>query len=631
VKGKIFISYRRASNIWAIERLYEVLADKFGPGDVFFDRTSIEPGADWLASLDREVSQASAVVMVFSKEWAGDKPDGARRIDQVDDMVRRELVTANQHGRPIFPVIIDDSPPPRDADLPEGLRFVLKRQFSRLVPATETFQAECRKLTQSIASAQPGKAWGRRFLWQVSWMALGVGSAVAAWHAMGGSDTYANAFARGAIATRVNLSLDNAAQSRADLDVALIEVNDLDHQTALGGSRRYDPVLASIVLRSLTNASRESKNCRDNAPVALNLDLAPDQDRADDNALAALQNGLVELAACRPLVLACPRSVQLNLAPAEDMKWMNRLLAQVPERLVFTQAALDPRGLRHSTARAEPGLALADIAASPSDALQRLRAMQRESCVCPLSPQALAECRQTEALVRWDPRNMAVPFEGRSWPLAHAMPNLVSLAEKRFVLVGEAHGTQARYATPGLRGGHTNSVSETLMQAYFLNGAVAHAAVQGRSWMALLSVFFSWLVAAWVLHIGARLGRHDAQFSRRIPVYVVAGLVMAAVPLLALVVAARYPSFTWLAGLFTVVGVLTLGRALLACFEVLLHGGIAWKSMSEQIDDIRFDLDTRSAVLSFCGTLAERVVMIGCLLVAVWASVYGAAGGGPSG
>jgi hypothetical protein len=630
VKGKIFISYRRASNQWAIERLFEVLADKFGPEDVFFDRATLEPGADWLDRLDREIAQASAVILVFSKEWAGDKADGSRRIDQPDDMVRRELITANRHGRPIFPVIIDDSLPPGANQLPEGLRFVLKRQFLKLVPATEDFAAQSHQLTQAITGAQPGPAWGRRFLWQVTWIALGISAFVAAWHAQGGSSTFDNAFARGAIGLRSTLSLQDspgaaAAGERAADDptsltqhVAMVEISDLDFQSVMGGTRRYDPLLASILVEALTTASRDGQACRDDAPVALNLDLAPDPDRFDKAAFEALEASLTRLAQCRPTVLACPRSVQLDLAPAEDMKWMGRVLARTPERLVFTHAPLDPRGLRHSQERIEPGLVLADLSRASAPTVQRLRELQQSGCMCPLTPQALAKCRSAEALPNWDPKGLAVPFAASSVPLAHALPALRELASRRFVLIGEAHGTRARYAVPGIDDGAAQVTSDTLLQAYFLNGAQQHAAIRGRPWMVLLSAVFSWCVAAWVLSLGCTLGRYDARFSRRVPVYVGAAATMFGVPLVALAVAARFPSLTWLVALFAVVGALTLGRALLACFEVVLYGGVRWKSLAEHINDIRFDLDTRSAVMALAGNLIERAFMLLCLGVTLW-------------
>jgi TIR domain len=660
VKGKIFISYRRASNQWAIERLYEVLADKFGADDVFFDRVAIEPGADWLASLDREIAQASAVILVYSKEWAGTKDDGSRRIDQPDDMVRRELITANRFGRPIFPLIIDDSAPPNSGQLPEGLRFVLKRQFLKLVPATAEFSAQAQQLTQAIAGAQPGPAWGRRFFWQVTWIALGVSSFVAAWHAMGGSSTYDNAFARGAITARVSLGIEDGALAlgseadagppgagagagagngsshgsnqgtglRAELSdqVALVEINDLDFQAVLGGTRRYDPLLTSILLGALTTASQDGQACRADAPVALNLDLAPDPDRYDKAAFEALEVAITRLAECRPTVLACPRSVVLNLSPAEDMKWMGRLLARAPDRLLFTHAALDPRGLRHSENRSEPGVLLADLATNGKATLQRQRALQQAGCVCPLTPEALASCRQTDAGVAWDPKGLAVPFGGRSMPLAHALPNLKALASRRFVLVGEAHGTRSRYAVPGRDDGISEVASDTAMQSFLLNGALQHASIKGQPWMVLLSALFSWCVAAAVLSLGCTLGRYDARFSKRVPTYLATAAIMFGVPLLTLVVAARFPSLIWLAALFALVGVLTVGRALLACFEVVLFGGVRWKSMQEHINDIRFDLDTRSAVMALAGTVGERLFMLTCVIVTVWVSWHAGAG-----
>jgi hypothetical protein len=209
-------------------------------------------------------------------------------------------------------------------------------------------------------------------------------------------------------------------------------------------------------------------------------------------------------------------------------------------------------------------------------------------------------------------------------PLSHALPNLLELVSRRFVLVGEAHGARPRYAVPGRDDGIADAASDTLLQAYLLNGAHQHTAVRGQPWMALLSVGFSWLVAALMLHLGATLGRYDARFSRRVPVYAGAAALMVGVPLLALLAAAYAPGLTWLAALFAVVGLLTLGRSLLASFEVVLYGGVRWKSLAEHVNDIRFDLDTRSAVMALACTLLERGLMLLCLGYTFWWSWRGA-------
>jgi hypothetical protein len=653
LKGKIFISYRRATDAFGVQKVYELLVQAYGEDKVFLDRRSLEPGEDWLQSLDREVARATAVVMVFSAEWFGPNADGTRRIDDPKDMVRRELVAANQFGRAIIPVIVDGSSPLYGTQLPKGLEFIAKHQFLALEPRSEAFSSQQASLTRSIGRLQPGGAWGRRFFWQVTWMALGVTSFVAAWHALGGSATYSNSFARNAMALRSAFSQAAETPESPTVwqslwqpalrslwhpgpsspgkpaanpdDMALIELSDLDRQALMGGGERFDPGLLEVVARTLHQASVAANSCGPDRPVAINFDIAPDPLRADGKATQALVQTLVGLASCRPLILSCPRSVVLKLNPGDDMQWM-RQVRQAQQAasasVLFTQAAVDPRGLRHSRLRTEPGVVLADIG-------RRLQPMRAEDagpqpnpvCTCPASIEEQEACGNAGDANHWDPFDLAVSGDQEARSLSHSLPAIKSLAAKRFVLIGAGYGAPAKIAVPGRNKGYGDNVGETHMQSYLLHGAMEHAPVKGGPLMVWWAAAFSWLLAAAVLAIGTWLDRNDGRFTQRVPAYLLAGALMLSVPLLSLALAARWPSWTWLLGLMALLGLLTVGRALLACFEVMLHGGIAWKSLAEQAADVQFDLDKRSAWLRLTGSLLGRAFMVACIAVAVAASL----------
>ena len=122
----------------------------------------------------------------------------------------------------------------------------------------------------------------------------------------------------------------------------------------------------------------------------------------------------------------------------------------------------------------------------------------------------------------------------------------------------------------------------------------------------------SWLLAAWVLALGVRLERNNDRFSRRVPAYLGMGLAMVGAPWLALWMAARWPAWTWPAGLLAVLAVITLGRGLLACFEVMLNGGITWRWFGDLWKDIRFDADKGSAVMKLAGLGLEFALLTVC-------------------
>ncbi len=632
MKGKIFISYRRATNPFAVQAVYERMVSAFGEENIFLDRRSLEPGEDWLQSLDREVARATAVVMVFSQEWFGSQPDGTRRIDEPGDMVRRELVAANSFGRPIIPVIVDASGPLYGSQLPKGLEFIGKHQFLALDPKSEAFEAQLAQLSRAIALAQPGAAWGRRFLWQVTWMALGITAFVAAWHALGGSAAYSNSFARNAMALRTSLNLGAWLQEQPTTttspasvavasDSALVELDDLDRHTLLGGGERFDPTLLALIAQTLHQASQATDSCGPKRPVAINFDIAPDPVRADPLAAKALVQSLADLARCRPVVLACPRSVVLNMSPGDDMQWMRQLQQASAGAVHFTRAPVDPRGLRYSKGRAELGVVLADLALGkvPMQALGG-GGSTAPSCVCPASPEVLEQCRSADPdSGRWDPWALAVPLDQDTRPLSHSLSDIKNVASKRFVILGAGYGGPSKIAVPGHNKGYGDTVGDTQMQSYLLHGALEYAPVRGGPLMVWAAAAISWLLAAAMMAIGVGLDRNDGRFTRRVPAYLLAGSIMFAVPAVCLLAAGRWPGWTWLLGLVALLGLLTIGRALLACFEVMLHGGIAWKSMREQVQDLRFDIDTQAALLRLTGTALGRLFTAVCAAVALFA------------
>jgi TIR domain len=627
MKGKIFISYRRATNAFAVQAVFERLVSAFGEDRVFLDRRSLEPGEDWLQSLDREVARATAVVMVFSQEWFGTQADGTRRIDEPGDMVRRELVAANRYGRAIIPVIVDASGPLYGSQLPKGLEFIGKHQFLTLDPKSDAFENQLAKLGRAIEAAQPGAAWGRRFFWQVSWMALGLTALVAAWHALGGSASYTNSFARNAMALRSTLNL--AARPAAGVagqpvahDSALIELDDLDRHLLLGGGDRFDPALIALVVQTLHQASAATDSCKADRPVAINFDISPDPVRGDAGAIGAMTQALADLSGCRPLVLACPRSVVLRLNPADDMLWMQQLQRAAGNRLLFTQAPVDPRGLRHSRWRTEAGIVLADIALGrPPMRVPGAGNQDNPSCACPASQDELEACRQVASEGdRWDLWELAVPMDHDAKPLSHSLSDIKNVAAKRFVLLGAGYGGPAKVAIPGRNNGTSDNVGDTQMHSYLLHGALEHAPVRGGPLMVWAAVAFSGLLAAAILAIGTWLDRNDGRFTRRVPAYLLAGIIMFSVPAACLLAAGRWPGWTWLLSLVALLGLLTIGRALLACFEVMLNGGIAWKSLRELVQDVRFDIDTRGALLRLAGSTLGRLVTFVCLAVALVAA-----------
>jgi TIR domain len=102
VAGKIFINYRRVESLRDAQLLKAELDKTFGGKRVFLDR-SIDGGANWLQTLERQLAASAAMVALIGKEWANLKDQhGNRRLDDPHDKVRFEISQAFLRDLPVI-------------------------------------------------------------------------------------------------------------------------------------------------------------------------------------------------------------------------------------------------------------------------------------------------------------------------------------------------------------------------------------------------------------------------------------------------------------------------------------------------------------------------------------------------
>jgi TIR domain len=88
----IFISYRREDSQHAAGRLVDWLTQSFGRDRIFMDVDTIEPGLDFLDVINAKVAESFVFLVVIGPGWANAAgPDGRRRLDNPDDLVRLEV------------------------------------------------------------------------------------------------------------------------------------------------------------------------------------------------------------------------------------------------------------------------------------------------------------------------------------------------------------------------------------------------------------------------------------------------------------------------------------------------------------------------------------------------------------
>ena len=126
--NRIFISYRSADGTKDASRLADDLGDAFGAEQVFLDRHDLRGGGSWREAIDNAIGKRPVVLLLITPAFFGARhDDGHLRIEDADDPVRGEILTAIAAGATLMPLRVDGTPMPTADSLPESLRTVTDR------------------------------------------------------------------------------------------------------------------------------------------------------------------------------------------------------------------------------------------------------------------------------------------------------------------------------------------------------------------------------------------------------------------------------------------------------------------------------------------------------------------------
>ncbi len=152
----IFISYRRGDSRGSAGRLYDDLADRFGSDRVFRDLDAIEPGADYSERIEDLVQSCDVLLAVIGSQWLDIRNEqGQRRLDDPQDFVRREIVSAMQAGKVVIPVLVEDAPMPQPSAMPAAMAPLSQRNALPLSDARWRYDVEVlsKRLEAVVAAA----------------------------------------------------------------------------------------------------------------------------------------------------------------------------------------------------------------------------------------------------------------------------------------------------------------------------------------------------------------------------------------------------------------------------------------------------------------------------------------------
>ncbi len=147
--GGVVISYRRADSGHAAGRLYDHLArSSIGAERTYRDIESIRHGVDFVDDIDFVLDVCAVMLVVIGPDWLEAQQDGRRRLDDPDDLVRREVARALERNVFTIPVLLDGTAIPTADRLPAALAELPFRNACTLTNAN--FGAECDALITRI-------------------------------------------------------------------------------------------------------------------------------------------------------------------------------------------------------------------------------------------------------------------------------------------------------------------------------------------------------------------------------------------------------------------------------------------------------------------------------------------------
>jgi hypothetical protein len=155
---RIFISYRRAdSGGWA-RSLHDKLDESLGAGRAFRD-VAMPSGMDFHQHVESLLDRCDVLLAVIGKRWTSiTDDDGNRRLDNPDDLVRREIARALQRADVhVIPVLVDGARMPTERELPPDLAPLSRRHACELSDSRWDYDVETltRRLRELLGEKPP--------------------------------------------------------------------------------------------------------------------------------------------------------------------------------------------------------------------------------------------------------------------------------------------------------------------------------------------------------------------------------------------------------------------------------------------------------------------------------------------
>ena len=152
---RVFISYRREDSAGHAGRLFDRLAERLGRERVFRDVDHIRPGDLFTEAIREKIGASDILLVLIGPRWlAATDQEGRRRLEDPDDLVRREIEMGLGRKMRIIPVLLGGAAMPVKRDLPESLQPLAG--YSALEIRDANFDQDAARLI-----ADTGAGWRR--------------------------------------------------------------------------------------------------------------------------------------------------------------------------------------------------------------------------------------------------------------------------------------------------------------------------------------------------------------------------------------------------------------------------------------------------------------------------------------
>jgi hypothetical protein len=159
LRSGVFICHRVSDSPNAALTVYELLCKRIGKSRVFMDR-DIPAAVNYVTWIATKSGASGVLIVIIGPNWLARTADGLRRIDDVDDVLRNEIVGALERHINVLPVLVDGANMPSGADLPAPLASLADIEAHEL--RTDEFAFESRRTLAELVADLLGKPLSER-------------------------------------------------------------------------------------------------------------------------------------------------------------------------------------------------------------------------------------------------------------------------------------------------------------------------------------------------------------------------------------------------------------------------------------------------------------------------------------